>query len=41
MEEADKLCKAVKEVLETSIKSGTTFRDFRDGYNKSGIFQNI
>ncbi|NLB88893.1 MAG: hypothetical protein GX790_06655 [Syntrophomonadaceae bacterium] len=41
-EEADKLCTAIKEVLATSIKErGTTFRDFRDGYNKTGNFQNF
>lgn len=34
------LCKAIKEVMQNSIqKRGTTFRDFRDGYNKSGGFQ--
>lgn len=42
MEEADKLCRAVKEVLATSIKErGTTFRDFRDSYNMTGNFQNF
>lgn len=42
MEEADKLCRAIKKVLETSIKErGTTFRDFRDSYNKTGNFQNF
>lgn len=40
--EIDALCKAIKEVLTKSIKErGTTFRDYRDGYGKSGNFQNF
>lgn len=35
------LCRAIKQVLQQSIDlHGTTFRDFRDGYNQSGSFQN-
>lgn len=41
MEEAQNLCLAIKKVLATSINErGTTFRDFRDGYNNIGNFQN-
>lgn len=41
-EESRRLCLAIKEVLAASIKEqGTTFRDFRDGYNNSGNFQNF
>ncbi|HZJ84547.1 MAG TPA: bifunctional DNA-formamidopyrimidine glycosylase/DNA-(apurinic or apyrimidinic site) lyase [Syntrophomonadaceae bacterium] len=40
-EETVKLCLAIKNVLKNSIKErGTTFRDFRDGYNEIGNFQN-
>lgn len=40
-EETVKLCLAIKDVLKNSIKErGTTFRDFRDGYNGPGNFQN-
>lgn len=39
--EIKKLCRAVKAVLKNSIKQrGTTFRDYRDGYNQKGGFQN-
>ncbi|QGU00180.1 Formamidopyrimidine-DNA glycosylase [Candidatus Syntrophocurvum alkaliphilum] len=39
--EAQKLRNAIRKVLNTSIENrGTTFRDFRDGYNESGHFQN-
>ncbi len=41
-DETKRLCKAVKDVLKNSIKErGTTFRDFRDGYNNTGNFQNF
>jgi formamidopyrimidine-DNA glycosylase (fpg) len=40
-EEIRRLHRAIKKVLRLGIKErGTTFRDFRDGYNKSGNFQN-
>lgn len=40
-EEVDRLSRAIKKVLAKSIEQrGTTFRDFRDGYNQSGGFQN-
>jgi formamidopyrimidine-DNA glycosylase len=40
-EEISKLRQAVRKVLRHSIRErGTTFRDFRDGYNRSGGFQN-
>jgi formamidopyrimidine-DNA glycosylase len=36
------LLRAVKKVLRTSIEQrGTTFRDYRDGYNQRGNFQNF
>lgn len=39
--EIKRLHGAIKKVLKQSIKErGTTFRDFRDGYNQSGNFQN-
>ena len=39
--EIKRLHLAIIEVLENSIKlRGTTFRDYRDGYNQSGQFQN-
>lgn len=39
--EIKRLCRAIKEVLQTSIEQrGTTFRDYRDGFNRSGNFQN-
>ncbi|MEA4925717.1 MAG: bifunctional DNA-formamidopyrimidine glycosylase/DNA-(apurinic or apyrimidinic site) lyase [Syntrophomonadaceae bacterium] len=39
--EIKRLHQAIKKVLRQSIQErGTTFRDFRDGYNKSGNFQN-
>lgn len=39
--EIGRLTWAIKEVLKKSIEQrGTTFRDFRDGYNQSGGFQN-
>ncbi len=35
------LCHAIKQILQHSIDlHGTTFRDFRDGYNQTGSFQN-
>jgi len=38
--EIARLVKALKKVLQMGIEQrGTTFRDFRDGYNKSGNFQ--
>lgn len=38
--EVKRLTKAIKKVLTGSIEQrGTTFRDFRDGYNQSGGFQ--
>ncbi|MDI9480526.1 MAG: bifunctional DNA-formamidopyrimidine glycosylase/DNA-(apurinic or apyrimidinic site) lyase [Syntrophomonadaceae bacterium] len=38
--EVERLTQAIKQVLNESIEQrGTTFRDFRDGYNKSGGFQ--
>lgn len=41
-EEIEALCEAIKEVLLAGIeKRGTTFRDYRDGYGKSGNFQNF
>jgi formamidopyrimidine-DNA glycosylase len=41
MAEIKGLHKGIKEVLKKSIQErGTTFRDFRDGYNQSGNFQN-
>ncbi|HQE23590.1 MAG TPA: bifunctional DNA-formamidopyrimidine glycosylase/DNA-(apurinic or apyrimidinic site) lyase [Syntrophomonadaceae bacterium] len=40
-EEVQRLSQAIKKVLAESIRQrGTTFRDFRDGYNQSGGFQN-
>lgn len=39
--EIKRLCQAIKKVLKTSIEQrGTTFRDYRDGYNQKGGFQN-
>jgi formamidopyrimidine-DNA glycosylase len=39
-EEIERLAQAIKKVLAKSIEQrGTTFRDFRDGYNQSGGFQ--
>lgn len=39
--EIKRLCQAIKKVLQTSIEQrGTTFRDYRDGYNQKGGFQN-
>lgn len=39
--EIKRLLRAVKKVLRTSIEQrGTTFRDYRDGYNQKGNFQN-
>jgi len=39
--EIKSLCRAIKSVLTKSIEErGTTFRDYRDGYNQSGNFQN-
>lgn len=39
-QETTRLCRAIKEVLQQSIElHGTTFRDFRDGYNQAGSFQ--
>jgi formamidopyrimidine-DNA glycosylase len=39
--EINRLRQSIVQVLNQSIKErGTTFRDFRDGYNKSGNFQN-
>lgn len=39
-EEIQALTQTIKEVLAVSIQQrGTTFRDFRDGYNQSGGFQ--
>lgn len=39
--EIKRLHKAIKKVLQRSIENcGTTFRDFRDGYNQSGQNQN-
>ncbi|HZK43363.1 MAG TPA: bifunctional DNA-formamidopyrimidine glycosylase/DNA-(apurinic or apyrimidinic site) lyase [Syntrophomonadaceae bacterium] len=41
-DEADKLCKAIKQVLKNAIKErGTTFSDFRDSYNQLGNYQNF
>lgn len=38
--EIEKLTQSIKDVLAHSIENrGTTFRDFRDGYNQSGGFQ--
>lgn len=38
--EIKKLCQAITQVLQTSIEQrGTTFRDYRDGYNRKGGFQ--
>lgn len=40
-QEIDSLCQAIKDVLKTSIEQrGTTFRDYRDGFNQAGNFQN-
>ncbi len=40
--EIKRLRKAIVKVLQASINQrGTTFRDFRDGYNKSGEFQEL
>jgi formamidopyrimidine-DNA glycosylase len=40
--EIKRLRKAIVKVLQASIaQRGTTFRDFRDGYNKSGEFQEL
>lgn len=42
LEEIKRLCQAIKKVLNNSIKQrGTTFRDYRDGYNQKGGFQNF
>lgn len=42
MTEIKRLRKAIVEVLQGSIAHrGTTFRDFRDGYNESGQFQQL
>lgn len=39
--EITRLCSSIKKVLKTSIRQrGTTFRDYRDGYNRAGSFQN-
>ncbi|MGI6413127.1 MAG: bifunctional DNA-formamidopyrimidine glycosylase/DNA-(apurinic or apyrimidinic site) lyase [Syntrophomonadaceae bacterium] len=39
-EEIGKLCQAIKKVLQKSIRyRGTTFRDYRDGSNQPGSFQ--
>lgn len=39
--EVTKLREAIREILKYSIEQrGTTFRDFRDGYNQIGNFQN-
>lgn len=39
-QEVAKLWQAIREVLASSIEArGTTFRDYRDGYNQSGGFQ--
>lgn len=39
--EIARLCQAIKQILQQSIDlHGTTFRDFRDGYNQRGSFQN-
>jgi formamidopyrimidine-DNA glycosylase len=41
-DEIDRLCRAIKKVLKNSIEQrGTTFRDYRDGYNQKGGFQNF
>lgn len=41
-DELEALCGAIKEVLAKSIdQRGTTFRDYRDGYGKSGNFQSF
>lgn len=38
--EAEKLCQAIKQVLQQSIDSqGTTFRDYRNGLNQEGSYQ--
>ena len=40
-DEAKRLCGAIKQVLQHSIDSqGTTFRDYRNGFNQEGSFQN-
>lgn len=40
--EIKRLLRAVKKVLRTSIEQrGTTFRDYRDGFNQKGNFQNL
>lgn len=40
-QEIECLCLAIKDVLKTSIEQrGTTFRDYRDGFNRVGNFQN-
>jgi formamidopyrimidine-DNA glycosylase len=40
--EIKRLVRTVKKVLRTSIEQrGTTFRDYRDGYNQKGNFQNL
>ncbi len=39
-EEIKRLCQAIKEILRNSIeKYGTTLRDYRDGFNQPGRFQ--
>ncbi|HEX3011480.1 MAG TPA: bifunctional DNA-formamidopyrimidine glycosylase/DNA-(apurinic or apyrimidinic site) lyase [Syntrophomonadaceae bacterium] len=41
-DEVKRLCRAIKAVLKNSIQQrGTTFRDYRDGYNQKGGFQNF
>lgn len=38
--ETKRLCQAIKQVLQQSIDAhGTTFRDYRDGFNQEGNFQ--
>ncbi|MDD3894400.1 MAG: bifunctional DNA-formamidopyrimidine glycosylase/DNA-(apurinic or apyrimidinic site) lyase [Syntrophomonadaceae bacterium] len=40
--ENKKLCRAIKQVLQQSIDlHGTTFRDYRDGFNQRGNFQDF
>jgi len=40
-DEIEGLCQAIKKVLKNGIEHrGTTFRDYRDAFNKSGDFQN-
>ncbi|MDD2621390.1 MAG: bifunctional DNA-formamidopyrimidine glycosylase/DNA-(apurinic or apyrimidinic site) lyase, partial [Syntrophomonadaceae bacterium] len=41
VKEASSLHRAIRRVLRSSIEQrGTTFRDYRDGYNQKGNFQN-